>query len=382
MVSMTDLSFEHLCSTLSTKAWLTGSLHFIADVGGTNARLGFGRECPERGVVIIYTKFKMTDKSIDQLKYFFSLFIEKISPQILKRIVSGAVSVPGPVTNNMIGGPFNNLSGVARLAEYPTSLFPPGRSALLNDLEAGGYGILAISDAKIFSEYFKVMWEGSQWKQQEKQPIGTILGQGRCLVIAPGTGVGTSLINYNGVRHTYDVVPLEFSSTTVPSHTRDDAYLRDLAKYIGIPNYEPSVEAMSNGKAYEFNYYRLTNEQKTTPEIIQLAQKNDPAAMEAMTLTIENLLKACSESTMLFLPLTCVLIGDNMVTNSFFFNDAERLHKLREEFHKHPMQKRLNFLERTTFLRQIKSINMNLLGCFGFGTHMKRETTSSFAAKL
>ncbi|ORC92934.1 uncharacterized protein TM35_000022600, partial [Trypanosoma theileri] len=33
------------------------------------------------------------------------------------------------VTDGTVGGPFNNLAGLARLADYPPALFPPGRDA-------------------------------------------------------------------------------------------------------------------------------------------------------------------------------------------------------------------------------------------------------------
>lgn len=72
---------------------------------------------------------------------------------------------------------------------------------------------------------------------------------------------------------------------------------------------------------------------------------------------------------MLFLPLTCILIGDNIIHNDFLFDNETFLNKLKNVTYAHPMEQQYKFISRTTFLRQKKSTNLNLLGCYGFGTH-------------
>lgn len=370
-----------LCATLQTPTWGSGPVYFIADIGGTNARLGFGRTLSgSGGVHIIYTTFAMRRKDIAELKDFFAVLLRSVPACVVRRIVSGAVSVPGPVTNGAVGGPFNNLKGIARLAEYPTELFPPGRSTLLNDLEAGGYGVLALSDSNVFDEYFRVMWEGTKWRELETTPAGTTLGKGRCFVVAPGTGIGTSLIDYRGVDKSYSVLPLEFSSTTLAARPGSDDYLQKLASHHALPQYTPSVEKATNGKAMEYHYMSLTGRHKSARDIAQDAKRGDAAATQALAQTMENLMAACSEATMLFLPLTCILIGDNVVYNSFFYDKPEQLAKLRETVQRHPMEQQFGFIGRTTFLRQVKALNLNMLGCYGFGTHLHPQT--SVSAKL
>lgn len=57
----------------------------------------------------------MTQKDINQIKQFFDEILRGVSAEIIKRIDSGAISVPGPVTRGKVGGPFNNLKGIAKL---------------------------------------------------------------------------------------------------------------------------------------------------------------------------------------------------------------------------------------------------------------------------
>nr|CAJ2465534.1 unnamed protein product [Leishmania braziliensis] len=76
---------------------------------------------------------------------------------------------------------------------------------------------------------------------------------------------------------------------------------------------------------------------------------------------------------MQFLPLTCVLMGDNVVANSFYFEKPENVKRLQARLHEHAMERQFKFLSRTTFLRQVSSVNINLLGCLGFGSQLSKS---------
>lgn len=376
MASIDEISLEDLHSTLASPDWASGSLYFLGDIGATNARLGFGRTTSDGGLAVVFVRFAMSRKHIDQLKDFFATIQEKVGPAVLKRIASGALSIPGPVTNGVVGGPFNNLDGVARLSEYPTALFPPGRSALLNDLQAGGFGVLATSDTHSMQNYFTLMWEGTMWKELQKERAGTTLGQGGCVVIAPGTGLGSCYIFYNATAKSFDVIPLEYGSTTTIARPGTEAYLRELAAYTERPQYVPNAEDTVCGNAMEVAYkMRIAGKAGKKPlragEVAALAKTGDADALHAMTVLYENLMIMASEMAMTFLPLTVVIMGDNVMRNSFYFEDAARLEHLHKSVKNHPME-RYGFLSRATYLRQTKSVNLNLLGCYGFGTHLSQ----------
>lgn len=341
LVTIEEVHLDQLAAVLSEPRWARGPVLFVGDVGGTHARLGFGRRRPrphshsggnsnsnsndinsnggdddgesardaradhgsdEALLEIIHVRFSMTDKSIEQLVDFFRQIIVAIKNvewvrerrQMHMRsgdggggaaVAGAALSIPGPVdATGRVAGPFNNLKGMARLSDYPVELFPASATVLLNDIEAGGYGLAALSAAapNAFAEYFAVMWSGTAAgtaaavevpPQQQKKSSGhhqvkgvtspprqqqtaaaaaaTLLG-GSCLVFAPGTGLGSSLLyplqqhpkpihNYIGDSSNvappppprYGVLPLEFGSTSVPSRFgAEAAYVAALGNFL------------------------------------------------------------------------------------------------------------------------------------------------------
>ncbi|KAG5465536.1 hypothetical protein CUR178_00241 [Leishmania enriettii] len=402
MTQTEEITLEQLAPTVKGDAsWSSGPVYVVCDVGGTNARVGFAQAAQSgkyKGLTIVYVRFKVTKKDVRQLVEFFGEVLQHLKENLpgrgdsfLRRIASGAVSVPGPVTNGHLAGPFNNLRGIARLADYPAELFPKGRSALLNDLEAGAYGVLALSNACILSDYFKVMWKGTQWDALSNgKPAGSTIGRGRCMVVAPGTGVGSSLIHYVSISDSYVVLPLECGSLSVSWCANEDStYVQALAAYMASRSRAKEVnstvapiwEAASNGRALEFNYaYEKEGPKacaplKSAPEVAKLAKAgSDPAAVAAMDRLYKNLIGLAAETTMQFLPLTCVLMGDSIVANSFYFEKPENVKKLKARLREHTMERQFSFLSRTTFLRQVRDVNINLLGCLGFGTQLGKPT--------
>lgn len=399
MAQTDEIHFSELAATLNKASWSSGPIYVVCDLGGTNARIGFAQSTQhEHGLQVTYVRFKVTKKDVRQLVEFFAEVLTELKAKLpnhgasfFPRITSGAVCVPGPVTNSKVAGPFNNLKGVANLADYPTELFPPGRSALLNDLEAGGYGVLALSNVGLLERYFKVMWKGSQWDAlAEGKAAGTTIGKGRCMIAAPGTGLGSSLIHYIGVSNSYVVLPLEAGCTSMAWCTNHDGdYAKALAAFEAArrpaitPAVAPHWESATNGSALQFNYaYELDgaatsttspNFGKSAPQIAQLAKSGtDPAALAAMERLYKNLMGFCAEATMEFLPLTFVLMGDTIVPNGFYFDDPARLAALQARLHEHTMERPYKFISRTTFLRQVRSVNLNLIGCLGFGTQLSK----------
>jgi glucokinase len=400
MAQTDEVQFSELASTLGDASWSKGSIYVVCDIGGTNARIGFAQSA-EHGhqLHVTYVRFKVSKRDVRQLTEFLNAVLTELKAKLpnhaasfLSRITSGAVSVPGPVTNNKVAGPFNNLKGIANLEDYPKELFPKGRSALLNDLEAGGYGVLALSNAGVLDKYFKVMWKGSQWDaMSEGKAPGTTIGKGRCIIAAPGTGLGSSLIHYMGVTDSYVVLPLEAGSTSMAwCNGKDGEYVQTLATFQASKRQEitqdvaPHWEAGTNGNGLQFNYaYEFDGVKtsatsphfgKTAPQVAKLAKSgSDPAALAAMDRLYKNLMGFCAEVTMEFLPLTFVLIGDTIVPNGFFFEDPERLKALQARLYEHTMERPFKFISRTTFLRQVRSVNLNLIGCLGFGTQLARS---------
>ncbi|RNF07531.1 glucokinase 1 [Trypanosoma conorhini] len=369
---LVEVGIQKLREELMTPEWNV-PLIFVGDVGGTSARLGFARHNKDDSFCIAITRYRMKSKDIAELLKFFKEILEVMPASIIARVTAGAINVPGPVTNGAVGGPFNNLKGLARLSDYPTALFPPGRSAILNDLEAGGFGVLAVSDAHIFPEYFELMWEGSQWRACERQAAGSVLGRGRCVVLAPGTGLGSSLIHYNPMGQQYVVLPLELGSQTL-SMRKDIDYIETLRAEL---KRLPSFENMVSGAGLEFHYRQAVGGLKpplSAAEIAKLASEGDAAACKALKKFNAYLMRVGSEASMAFVPLTIVIIGDNVVNNKFFFENPENLKELRREALNHEME-RFGFQSRVTYLRQKKLLNLNLIGCYQCGHNFTAKKT-------
>ncbi|EPY19066.1 glucokinase [Strigomonas culicis] len=277
--SISEVKLENLHQeVVAAPAWAEGPIYFVGDVGGSYARLGFARQVAAgRHLKIRYVRFHMHQKDINEVKDFFALILEQVlgsapgpapssvatvdaiavavdhaarlaAHPFVARIAYGAITVPGPVVQMRRGGPFNQLKGIADLGEYPTFLFPPGRSCIMNDLVGGAYGLVTVSEEGVLPGCCQLMWEGTLWRpvMGPHVPAGSQLGKGGTLVLAQGTGLGAALIEYDESREEYRVTPLELGSLTVPQGIQSADYLQGLATYLHI---EPTLvdEAASVG---------------------------------------------------------------------------------------------------------------------------------------
>lgn len=403
-VRIEEFSVNEVCRLVREGGvWSSESLFVVGDIGGTNARLGFGRRSKDSQVHIVFSRFAMTKKDITQVLDFFELLIAKITPERLQgRVVSAGLSVPGPVSNGgKQAGPFNNLKGQLHLCQCPELLFPDckqetcRRSCLMNDLEAGAHGILAASESHSFGDFFRPMWKGSSWDtMMPNTAVSSELGYGSCMVLAPGTGLGTSLIVFNAKTRSFLVIPLEFGSVrtsvlfgdiVVPDFTgkcnagnvsvNHHRYLKKLACALGDAGDVPNAEQTCAGGVLEFNlrfFQQLLGQKEEKLSAKTIAERAigraDPAASYALALTYFFLFSTSGDAVMEFLPLTCVLIGDNVVKNSEFLCRPDVKGWLRDNaVFQHPMEKNFKFLSRTTYLCQKKNLNLNILGCMRAG---------------
>ncbi|CCW60096.1 unnamed protein product [Phytomonas sp. EM1] len=423
------VELEDLAPTLSSAEWASGALYFVGDVGATYARLGFGRLADAAAVVdVVFVRFPMRRGSIREVLDFFAGILARVEGVggVLSRIRAGVVSVPGPVSRGGLAGPFNNLDGQIALREFPRALFPFSRAALLNDVQAGAHGVLALGDALTphYGRFFTRMWgpEGAEEEaeaeadamqanppnrpqsgvvgeetigngprandgrdgnvQDENRAPRSVLGRGPCLVLAPGTGLGSALILYHEAAHCYQVLPLEFGCTGVSAlvmragEEPGKPSLTGLAKRLGCAAWEMKVEDLVCGSSLVYHYAceaakdGHARHPADSPEAIaDFAKAGDPAARRALLAVYTHLFRCCSNTIMSFLPSNCVIIGDNVVKNQFLLSDAACEKALHDALHEHSMSKR-GFMSRTTFFRQVKDINLNLLGCLGYGIQL------------
>lgn len=135
---------------------------------------------------------------------------------------------------------------------------PVGRVRLLNDLEATGYGVVALP-----ASAFEALQRGA-------------VRQGNIVLIAAGTGLGEALLIWDGVRHR--VVASEGGHADfAPRTDLEIELLRSLGKEFGRVSYERVLSGPGL-----FNIYRFLRDSGSVPEPSWLSDRienGDPSAV-------------------------------------------------------------------------------------------------------
>lgn len=358
-MDITEVTVDELRTALRSGPLSRGELLFVVDIGASNTRLGLTL----RGGSAVYIPFvKFSVQSIAELLGCMQRFSVAVGSDVCRRIVAAALNLPGPV-QGAVGGPIANYNGATpsdkllHLHALPQELCPLHHTIMLNDLEAGAYGVVAANHFKIFSNYFSPMWVGTAANSSTVSE----LGDGHCLVVAPGTGLGAALIQYHAFSGKYTVLPLEMGHTSVQSETERDftaAYAQEMKR----GPYAPEYDDVCSGRGLERLYRYVCNASKSAKEISELARRGDTQAMEAVRLYNKFLMRFLSQMAIGFVPRTMVLCGDNAVHNDFYYANPAELEASRKVFLDHSTE-RMGFMSRVTVMRQKQLGNFNLLGC-------------------
>lgn len=344
-----------------------GPLCLIADVGATHCRLGLRPVGPS---VLALRFVKVEVNSVKSFHDASTKFAARLGKDVTTRIVTACVSIPGPITHaGARGGPISNFSGptpqekVVLLEALPSVLFPKGRTTLLNDLEAGSYGIIALHHGGAFDQYFTQMWKGNEG--EDKGNDRASLGEAHSVLLAPGTGLGTSVVLYDRLERRHHVMPLEFGHTSVQSCSHRDI-LRSYRRKLARGHFEVEYDDLCSGRGLEFLYRRIKGidakaASPTAGQVCSLASQGDRDALMTMRLYYTFLMRLASQLAMGICPRQIILLGDNMVKNEFYFN-TDAVDAMHRTFRDHSME-RLNFMSRVGAVRQTKFLNINLTGC-------------------
>ena len=238
-------------------------VYVAVDVGGTNTRVNVGSV---RGTVRV-TKFQSHTKTtlLAGLEAAGRLLREK-APHV--QVLGGAVCLAGPVLAGRTACSITNYEGedkVVTLAEFPTSLLPPGRIVLLNDLEATCHGLLALqhpeyvgaisssslshslrSSSRKLGGFFETAWG---------RDAPTLQPERKYCVLAVGTGLGSAAILWNADLRGFAVVPLEAGHTYVPAYgeanplrKEEESLFAFLAQKHSQQQHPPEYESFASGK--------------------------------------------------------------------------------------------------------------------------------------
>jgi glucokinase len=213
------------------------------DLGGTSTRLGVFDTSSSRPRALVIRTFRTLDFS--GLPEMISAFLKAESGSA-SSIASACLGVAGPVTGNvadLTNVPWHvDATSVARTLSL-------GHVSLLNDLQALAYAVPVLIDSEVRT-------------LQSGRPVS----KGSIAVIAAGTGLGQSVLHYEGAGYRAHA---DFAART----ERDVAVLRDLSRRQG----RASVEDVLSGPGIE-NIFRAIHE-GVCPAGVDLDSRHPAAAI-------------------------------------------------------------------------------------------------------
>jgi glucokinase len=220
------------------------------DVGGTKTNLALYEK---RGSGLIPVReTSLQSRQYDSLEAAIGRFLESGPRQ---PIDAACLGVAGPVVEGRCVA--TNLPWIID-EQVLSRAIPAAKVRLLNDLEAAGYGVLALPDNEL-----KTLQAG-------------VPRRGNIAVIAAGTGLGEAMIVREGERHV--VIATEGGHTDfAPRGDLEEDLLRYLRREFG----RVSAERILAGPGF-FNLYRFlrdTGWAKESPEVADKVRSGDPAAV-------------------------------------------------------------------------------------------------------
>jgi glucokinase len=145
------------------------------DVGGTKARIGLFERRAEKVELVVSEQY--TSSEFSNLESIIQRFLERHNSAVTSRLEAACFGVPGPVINGRVK--VTNLPWEVVQSEISHSL-KVNKVKLVNDLVSTAAAIPTFSPSSLHTIY-----EGA----------GDVDRAGSSLVVAPGTGLGHSLIH-------------------------------------------------------------------------------------------------------------------------------------------------------------------------------------------
>lgn len=347
------------------KLTLTEGFVIGVDVGGTNARVAVGTG---DGSYVIVGKFLA--RTVAQLKSGLERLVGTIVREVGRSPEAACVAIAGPITEFGTIGEVTNYDSTThedrllRVRDLNTELFPHARTRFVNDLESCCYGILALDNQKLLSEYFSPVWsvEGDNAVQLRPSVHHAVL--------AAGTGLGCGLLIKLGP--SFQVYPIEYGhalltplGTENPSRELDERLSNYLSEKLYGGKFPPEVEDVVSGRGIGYVYEFLVQGKTDCPsglsaaEIVFAATNNPPNkyAVQALQIHYRALIRTCQSVAVALQAKGILLAGDNQVANDPFFRSIAR--ELKAEFLNHPKR---HWIENVPVFAQTKLFNINLFG--------------------
>ncbi|KAN0055225.1 hypothetical protein ACTA71_008324 [Dictyostelium dimigraforme] len=342
----------------------TDSQYFIGiDIGGTNTRVVYATQSGDYYTIKEFLCGNITKliKELTEIQNELSKFIE---PEFC------CIALAGPHLSKNMYKMTNYEEGDNLLytEKLPSKLCPPGKYAVLNDLESGAYGIIP---------FMKVQGGLGSIFSTIVQQTGTLRQPDNCVypVLAAGTGLGVGLITKFGDQ--YKVIPSEFGHISICSDTNDCEQelfkkLQDniKKKETSRTNYALEYEDIVSGRGVQALYNIMKHKEESERDNAQIAtqaainpENTECSCVKTMKIHYQYLVRCAREISVGTFGASVFLIGDNIVRNNAMVNSIKPF--LAKEFLDHP---KLEWLSTIPVFGQKVIINLNLIGCIFYAS--------------
>ncbi|KAH0786301.1 Glucokinase 1 [Histomonas meleagridis] len=350
----------NLSSTLAPmKAWKTDTkIPFClgADVGASGARFRFTNFFDP-------TKFielnKIPLSSASDFYGAIDTIRKEIKDNLPEAICRGAAyAIAGLRGKGSVC--LNNWMGHDRTiyhSKINTFLSPINHSLIINDLEAGAYGIVSSSKQGNYSSYFKKLFGPENSSLISTTANTAILGM--------GSGLGAALITNNKATNSPIVVSTEMGYLQIPTsgvnnqtHLLDDAIVRFASNHYYQGVYSPGFEDLASGRGLIVDYLFFGGKPNVdSTEISELAKGGDTSAKMAMKQHYLYFTRCAKQFAVTMKCGSILMALVNQVKNKWIIEEIAE--EMEQEFKRYSRPELVNEVSLYT---QIKECNFNLIG--------------------
>ena len=283
--------------------------------------------------------------------------------------LGAALAVAGPIKNGqvvMTNWPGEPSVRTIAIDSLPSRLFPHDRTVLLNDLEAGAYGVIAADEANDLEKRFEQLW-------QNDAPKGPVVSDTRTAVLALGSGLGVAMIIKTPLIKEPLVLPCELGHLQIPTVCSKDpnceeeyALIQHVSNHYYGGTQMPEYEDLSSGRgiALCYQYFLKKDKNELVPveqinagDVAEKARTGDKTARSAMLWCYKLFLRCCKEVATTLCCDSVLMALDNQVKNAWFVDAISDV--LKEEFYNFI---RPDWLKGIRVYTQIETLNFNILG--------------------
>lgn len=346
------------------KSWGTGkTIKFClgADVGGSGIRFRFSNANNQDQF------FEPGHIKLSSARQFHNLF-DKLSKEI-KKNVPGATCVGSSIacaglrkedTVQVMNWKGSSEYQTIHISKINQQLFPYQHSLMMNDLEAGGYGIISLAkDKNRANKYFKKLW-GPRG--------GSLLSSFyNTAIMAMGSGLGSALILAEHNTNTHVVIPTESGYLMSSSHLDKHIKYSDQIQTMNFVSdlyfdgqLNPPFEDLASGHGLVDDYKALMNNPKLKIDASKIAKKAKGGDSLAKTAMKNHYIYFTKLAKQFAYGLNCrsiVMALSNQVSNKWLIDEIQN--ELEAEFKDTPEWRTV---DQVSVYSQVEDVNVNIVG--------------------